>query len=189
MKKFVLFSVIFLSLILVPILFTIFSFSLLFSQDSGVKEFEENFNIRLPRGTVSEKIYDDYGGFHNDGMKLYKFVFTPEGKKSFVSHIVKQKNWKKLPLSQAYQALIYGGEVKDFSGNITGFGGFAKEVGLPKISEGFWKAIGDRSVVTAKFIDYENLDVKTLINLLSYDFYLVIYDAEDGVLYMFKINT
>lgn len=189
MKKFVLFSVVFLSLILAPILFTIFLFSLLFSQDSGVKEFEENFNIRLPRGTVSEKIYDDYGGFHNDGMKLYKFVFTPKGMKSFVSYIKKQKSWKKLPLSQAYQALIYGGEVKDFSGNVTGFGGFVKEVGLPKISEGFWKAIGDKSVITARFIDYENLDTKTLINLNSYDFYLAIYDAEKGILYMFNINT
>ncbi|ADQ47001.1 hypothetical protein Calkro_2163 [Caldicellulosiruptor kronotskyensis 2002] len=189
MKKFVLFSVVFLSLILVSILFAIFSFSLLFSQDSGVKEFEENFNIRLPRGTVSEKIYDDYSGFHNDGVKLYKFVFTPKGMKSFVSYIEKQKDWEKLPLSQSYQALIYGGEVKDFSGNVTGFGGFAKEVGLPKISSGYWKAIGDKSVITARFIDYENLDIKTLINLNSYDFYLAIYDTKKGILYMFHINT
>lgn len=98
MKKFVFFSVVFLSLILAFILFAIFSFSLLFSQDSGVKEFEENFGIRLPRGTVSEKIYDDYGGFHNDGMKLYKFVFTSEGKKSFISYIEKQKKLEKSSL-------------------------------------------------------------------------------------------
>jgi hypothetical protein len=189
MKKFVIFSVVFLSLILAPILFTILSPVLLFSKDNVIREFEKNFNTILPKSTVSEKIYDDYGGFHNDGMKLYKFVFTPEGKKSFVSYIEKQKSWKNIPLSQAYQALIYGGEVKDFSGNITEFEGFAKGVGLPKISKGFWKAIGDRSVVTARFIDYENLDTKTLINLKSFDFYLAIYDTEKGVLYMLKVNT
>lgn len=189
MKKFFIFSTIILSLFLTIFLVTVFSFKLLSLQDSGVKEFEKTFNIRLPKGTVSEKMYDDYGGFHNDGMKLYKFVFTTDVRKSFASYIAKQKNWKELPLSPKYQIIMYGGKVQDSSGNTLERIGFAKEVGLPKISKGFWRAVGDRSVLTAKLIDYENLDIKTLKNLYSYDFSLAIYDAERGILYMFKINT
>ncbi|WPX10052.1 hypothetical protein [Anaerocellum danielii] len=189
MKKFFIFSAIILVLFLTIFIITAFSFKLLSSQDSGVKEFEKTFNLRFPKGTVSEKMYDDYGGFHNDGMKLYKFHFTSDGKKSFASYIAKQKNWRKLPLSPAYQILMYGIKVQDSSGNTLERIGFAKKVDLPKISKGFWKAVGDRSVLTAKLIDYENLDIRTLDNLYSYDFSLAIYDAEKGILYMFKINT
>lgn len=54
-----------------------------------MKEFEKIFNIRFLKGIVLEKMYDDYGGFYNDGMKFYKFVFIIDVRKSFVLYIVK----------------------------------------------------------------------------------------------------
>lgn len=73
-------------------------------------------------------------------------------------------------------------------GNILERIGFVKEVGFFKIFKGFWRVVGDRLVLIVKFIDYENLDIKIFKNFYLYDFFLVIYDVERGIFYMFKIN-
>lgn len=146
-------------------------------KDKEIQEFERIYHLKLPESTVSEKLYDDYGGIPYEGMWLYRYVFTIHGKRQFISHITTHDKWNTLPLSNTMNILMYGGTV----GNRNYSFRFAEKVGLPKVTDGYWKVISDNSVETA--------DLKDLENIRSFDFSLAIYDIDNGVLYMFKINT
>jgi len=42
-----------------------------YTTNRGIYEFEKLFDIKLPKGTVWEELYDDHGGFLGDGSLLY----------------------------------------------------------------------------------------------------------------------
>jgi hypothetical protein len=158
----------------------VFLFAIMFifiRRDKGVKEFDRTFGLELPEGTISEKLYDNYTGFPYEGMRLYRFIFTAQGERQFISNATSNAKWNVLPLTEIMEVLMYGGMIEDRNYSFR----FAEKVGLPRITNGYWKVVSDNLIETTKLKDLENIR--------SFEFSLAIYDINNGVLYMFKINT
>ena len=147
----------------------------LYTTNRGIYEFEKLFDIKLPKGTVWEELYDDHGGFLGDGSLLYRYTFTVEGETKFLSQITKHDKWNSLPLSDALNLLMYGETVEESDGR------FAARVGLPKIINGYWKVVNKQG--------HRDIDMKYLGTTYSLNFALAIYDIDNKVLYMVEIDT
>nr|PZN07310.1 MAG: hypothetical protein DIU64_12595 [Caldicoprobacter oshimai] len=167
------------SIWIIPLsLFIVFCLYFYFLQaNEGIYRFKRLFDIKLPKGTVWERLYDSHGGFHGDGESLYRYTFTVEGETEFLSYIAKDGTWSSLPLSDALNLLMYGGT----AGNRNYSYRIAEEVGLPKITNGYWKVVNKQG--------HRDIDMKYLETTPSFNFALAIYDIDNKVLYMVEIDT
>lgn len=165
MKKYII------CLIFLLIFFAI-AFFLLSKSDVGVKEFKKAFKENLSKGITSEELYNNYGGFHYEGKALYRFSFTNEQATAFINKIQKNKEWNILPMEESIDLAMYGGVKENRSYGCK----FADEVGLPKINNGYWR-----------FVNRNNYN--DLLNSYSFNFTLAIFDADNNVMYLFKIDT
>ena len=111
---------------------------------------------------------DTHGGFLGDGTMMK--VLDAET-------LAVPDEWQELPMDQTAQALAYGCMTED------GFCGpmLTDEKGdplLPEIGKGRWKLI-DRQ---------ENAE-GSLLERYSFNFTLAVYDAENGLLYVLRMDT
>ncbi|AEE96666.1 hypothetical protein [Mahella australiensis] len=143
--------------------------------DDRVRVFEKQYKVDLPNDVALATLYDDYGGVPYEGELLYRYSFSSQEGEQFISSIIEAGDWKRLPLSAPLSHLMYGDTAE--------VGGFAKETGMPKIINGYWRLVGDNVNVL------ESNDPQALDSLHSFNFSLAIYDEDSKILYMFSIDT
>lgn len=154
------------------ILFVIILITTLISspKDKGIKLFESTFDIKLPNGVNSEQIFNNYSGPPYEGYELYKYIFSEGDARSFSLKIEELTSWSLLPLSEELELLMYGG-IKNGMSYVYNI---ANKVGLPKVKNGFWLLKNDH---------------QGLLKEYSFDFTLAIYDSDNKLLYLFKVDT
>ena len=123
-------------------------------------------------GSTIVSIEDTHGGFHGDGELIVIFDCT-----EIADSVVEQmENWKTMPMTDNLQRLMYGGD----GDHTVGIGG---SVGIPQIEKGyyfFWDRHSESSDPTS---DSE------LNSRHSWNFTLLLYDADHSLLYLFEFDT
>ncbi len=134
----------------------------------------EHFGFTKRDFTVVEEL-DTHGGFLGDG-SYYLILDCSNNKEQALDEV---KCWKKLPLSENLNLIMYGGE-KD---GVTYGYELAKEAHMPKISNGYYMFEDRHS---------ESKDSKNDSDLLdrhSSNFSVAIYDCDTDRLYYFEFDT
>ncbi len=132
-----------------------------------------------------EKDKDTHGGFLGDG--YYIVIANCEQKP-----LAEIKEWKKLPLSQNLQLIMYGG-TKDDS---TYLYNLAEESGIPEIKNGYYyfydrvdgEYFKDKNTDTEKKIEDRHSDSE-IFNRYSYNFTLALYDEDNNKFYYYEFDT
>lgn len=118
---------------------------------------------------------DQHQGFHGDGDYILKVDCSKNNKK-----ILKQiKKWKKLPLSDNLQLIMYGGE-RD---NKTYGYELAKKNNIPEIKNGYYYYLDRNSNAANKHSDL------SLFDRYSFNFTIVMYDLDTDILYYYEFDT
>lgn len=139
-----------------------------------ISETTEYFGFAKKDFSVVEEL-DTHGGFHGDGS--YYLILDCANNKEEVLKIV--KDWKKLPLSENLNLIMYGGE-KD---GVTYGYELAEEAHIPKIENGYY-IFKDRS---SESIDTTN--DSELFDRCSFNFSIAIYDCDAEKMYYFEFDT
>lgn len=158
------------------ILAAILTVALLFALSSCTIAFEaENYFgfSKESYAVVSEE--DTHGGFLGDG--YYYLVLDCSGNMDAALSIV--ESWKRLPLSQNLEFLMYGG---DKDGTTYGYG-LADEVQMPEIENGYY-CFEDRHAEAN-----DSSDDSALLSRASYNFTLAVYDSDTNRLHYFEFDT
>ena len=124
--------------------------------------------------------YDTHGGFHNDGITYIEYDCSNQ---SFEDVINKNDKWKKLPLSDNLEALVYG---RNDGGLIVGPFLTDEEDGntlFPFIKNGYYF-----------FEDKEPKDENTqngpgFLNRRAFNFVIAIYDIDSQKLYYSEFDS
>ena len=115
-------------------------------------------------GSTIVSVEDTHGGFHGDGELIVQFDCT-----KIEDSIAEQlADWRPLPLTDSLQKLIYGA---------------IHTVGIPEITHGcyfFWDRHSESSDPT---------NDNELNHRHSWNFTLLLYDAEHSQLYLFELDT
>lgn len=117
---------------------------------------------------------DTYGGFHGDGI-YYMILDCSDNREKALSII---KDWKKFPLSENLNILMYGRE-NELSFN----DGFAKTAHFPNITNGYYW-FEDRHSESK-----DSTDDSEIFERYSYNFSIAIYDCDTDKLYYFELDT
>ena len=131
----------------------------------GIKEIAKSSGIDLGRGKEIS-FEDTHGGFHGDGCIFAKIGFEDS---SLTEDLKKNREWKKLPLSDNLNTFIYGG--------------YDSKLEIPKIKEGYYYFKDRHS---------ESEDVRDdseLMSRASFNFTLLIYDSETDIMYIIEYDT
>lgn len=118
---------------------------------------------------------EDYGGFPADGSH-YLILDCSTNKQKALDII---KDWKKLPLSENLNIVMFGGE-KD--GHGYGYK-LAKEAHMPKVNNGYY--IFENSQLKGK----DKSDDSELLNGYSLNFEIAVYDCDTDRLYYFEYDS
>ena len=118
---------------------------------------------------------EDYGGFPADGSH-YLILDCSTNKQKALDII---KDWKKLPLSENLNIVMFGGE-KD--GLRYGYK-LAKEAHMPKVNNGYY--IFENSQLKGK----DKSDDSELLNGYSLNFEIAVYDCDTDRLYYFEYDS
>lgn len=113
---------------------------------------------------------DTHGGFHGDGELIVKFDCTQIA--DFVAE--QMVDWKTLPLTGNLQSLMYGGEHRI---------GIADSMGIPELTNGYYFFWDRHSESTDPTSDSE------LNDRHSWNFTVLLYDAEHSQLYLIEFDT
>ena len=137
-----------------------------------------NIGIDVSRGTVLTDS-DSHGGFHGDGMTFQQISFED----SELSDEIKDNgSWKKMPLSQNIEALVYGIEedTSSIGPYVTDENG---DTIIPDIQNGYYYFYDRHSESTEPYND------KDVLNRASFNFTLAVYDSDNHVLYYVEFDT
>lgn len=118
---------------------------------------------------------DTHGGFHGDG-SYYLILDCSENKKEALELI---KYWKKLPLSENLELIMFGGERE----GITYGYNLSEEAKMPKVENGYY-FFQDRSSESTN-----SEDDSELLNRYSFNFSIAVYDSDTDILYYFEFDT
>ena len=125
-------------------------------------------------GSTEISYEDTHGGFHGDGITLIALQFNDS---SVLEAIRKDSHWKKFPLNETTQALVYG--LEDNASQIGPF--LSNEDGnpmVPEIQNGYYILI-DRQSET-------NTDI---LERSSFNFTIGLYDSDTNILYFCEMDT
>lgn len=148
------------------------------SAKSNQNYIAKQINITIP-DTLSIEQTDDHGGFHGDGKRFAKIEFDKENSLKVLSQIEKGGRWKKMPLTENLNLIMYGG-VKN---NIEYGYKLAKEFGIPEIKNGYWCFID-------RHFDSTNTESDTeIFDRYSFNFTISMYDIENNTLYYCEFDT
>lgn len=118
---------------------------------------------------------DTHGGFHGDGS--YYLILDCSGNKEEALEIV--QDWKKLPLSENLNLLMYGGEKY----GINYVYELAEEAHMPKIENGYY-IFEDRHSESK-----DSADDSGIFGRYSYNFSIAVYDSDIDKLHYFEFDT
>lgn len=124
--------------------------------------------------SVIEEV-DTHGGFVGDGSYSLILDCTANREKA----LEKVRDWKKLPLSENLELIMYGGEK---NGLTYGFC-LAEEANMPRVENGYYKFM-DRSSESK-----DSADDTELFDRNSFNFTLAVYDCDSDRLYYFEFDT
>jgi hypothetical protein len=122
---------------------------------------------------------DTHGGFHGDGQTFAKFVLDASDAKNILKSLTNHPNWRKLPLSENLNLIIYGGE-KD---GVEYCHNFAEKLGIPHLETGYWFFFDRHSKSTCPESDIH------LFERSSFNFTLALYDPGAKTIYYLKYDT
>lgn len=145
-------------------------------------EISERLEIDVSSGKNVEES-DSHGGFHGDGLLVQKISFEDD---KVLDEIKDNQKWKAFPLSRNIEALAYG--VKDETEDSVHIIGpyLTDESGvaiIPEIKDGYYYFYDRHSESEDP---YNEEDV---LNRVSFNFTLAIYDSENNVLYYVEFDT
>ena len=122
--------------------------------------------------TVVDEL-DTHGGFHGDGAH-YLILDCSNNVETALKNVEK---WKKLPLSEHLEVLMFGGEK---NGIAYGYN-LSEEAHMPKIENGYYCFMDRQSEDTS--------DDSGLFTRYSFNIILAVYDSDTNMLYYFKFDT
>lgn len=125
-------------------------------------------------GSTIVSVEDTHGGFHGDGELIVTFDCT-EIADSVVSQM---ENWNRLPLTGDLQFIMYGGDRMGFT-----YSGHSDSFGIPEIQNGYYFFWDRHSEST------DPTDASELNNRHSWNFTLLLYDADHSRLYLLEFDT
>ena len=135
---------------------------------------QERFGFKKKDFTVVDEL-DTHGGFLGDG-SYYLILDCSQNREKALEKVA---GWKKLPLSENLDLIMYGG-------NRDGVGysyNLAEEAGIPKIENGYYFFEDRHSESNNSEDDSE------LFDRYSFNFSIAIYDSDTDKLYYFDFDT
>lgn len=121
-------------------------------------------------GCTIVSVADTHGGFHGDGDLIVQFDCT-----EIADSVVEQMaDWKTLPMTGPLQSFMYGGER---------YIGVAEKLGIPEVANGYYFFWDRHSESTDPTSDSE------LNDRSSWNFTVLLFDAENSQLYLFEFDT
>lgn len=131
-----------------------------------IQQLANKVSITLPKNAAITKIQDTTG-FHGDGVKIYKVSLNQKQLKSIEKQV--KTSWNKGKLSDEIDNVIYLGlDVKEYEKK------YKEKILLPKINNGYWFLKSEHN----KSLEED-----------SSDFYLGVYDKENGLLYLYESHS
>ena len=121
-------------------------------------------------GSTIVSVEDTHGGFHGDGDLVVIFDCAEIAE----SVAAQMTEWKPLPMTASLQNLLYGGGIQT---------GIAEQVGIPEVTNGFY-FFWDRHSESQDPTDESKLNDRH-----SWNFTVLLYDAENVLLYLFELDT
>lgn len=118
--------------------------------------------------------YDTHGGFHGDGTTCIAYRFDDD---TILEGIRSNSEWNEFPLDDTVQALVYG--VSDETSQIGPY--LTDDEGhqiVPEIQNGYYL-----------LIDRQNEAVTDVLDRVSFNFTLGLYDADTNILYFCELDT
>ena len=119
---------------------------------------------------------DTHGGFHGDGS--YYLVLDCSQNADKARSIV--EDWTALPLSENLHLVMYGGEKNGINYGYN----FAEEAHWPEIKNGVYKFV-DRYNGYLK----DRSDDSEILDRVSFNFSIAVYDLDSNILYYFEMDT
>ena len=138
----------------------------------------ESTEIPIP-DSIRIDYEDTHGGFHGDGDTLAIVKFDGDTASGVRAEISKQPHWKRLPLSESLEVMMYGGVIN----GITYTHEYAELLKMPRVDNGYW-FFEDRQLESG--LSKEGQD---LFPRASYNFTLAVYDADTDILYYLEVDT
>lgn len=144
-------------------------------EDSREKNYKPARALGLDISTDEEiSNYDTHGGFHGDGTTCIAYHFDDE---NILEEIRCTSEWKKFPLDNTVQALVYG-----LSDGTSQIGPFLNDNEgnpiIPKIQNGYYL-----------LIDRQNDAEENILDRSSFNFTLGLYDIDTNKLYYCELDT
>ena len=141
------------------------------------KTISKELGIDVSQGTVAID-FDSHGGFHGDGVACAALQFSDA---RALEQIEKSGQWRKFPLEETVQALVYG--IEEGTSRIGPF--LTDEEGnslVPEIREGYYLLI-DRQAEPGKATGAD------MLHRSSFNLTLGLYDTATQTLYYCKLDT
>lgn len=134
---------------------------------------EETFGFRKKDFKVVQDT-DRHGGFHGDGDRVL-ILDCSENRDKALEDIAE---WKKLPLSENLQVLLYRDEIEGRSYDYN----FAGRLNIPEIKNGYY-SFYDRHMYSKDAKDDTN------VFRTSFNFSLALYDLDTDTMYILEVDT
>ena len=115
---------------------------------------------------------DTHGGFLGDG----EYILIADCGKAPPS-AEELKEWKRLPLTENLQLMMYGPEPDEYEYSLAG------EAGIPYVENGYYYFENRHSGAKSRESDEDLFDV------ISFNFTLAIYDTDNEMFYFYDIDT
>ena len=171
MKKAISFSVQFVVVALIALILPVAMVGLVaYSTEFSHPEYVKKLSGLDISGSAIVSVEDTHGGFHGDGHLIVQFDCT-----EIADSVMEQMpDWNMLPLTNPLQLFMYGTE------NTIGNG---ERWGVPEFTNGYY-FFWDRHSQSADPTSDSELN-----NRHSYNFTLLLYDADHSQLYLLELDT
>jgi len=132
----------------------------------------KQLGLDVTDGTVVSS-YNDYGGFHSDGVRYEVRTFTDD---RVLKEIEAHPGWHPLPLTENLEIVIYG---KEFPG-ITMGPYFSSSVSFPRVEHGYYYFYDEQT---------NSSDDTGILNRGSLNYIFAIYDTQTDTMYFATYDT
>ena len=146
-----------------------------------LRNLEKQAGFRLPPHLTMEYT-DSHGGFFGDGETFLVLTFGEKEGESLSACLEDAADWNPLPLSGNLDGLLFGG-----AGGDRAFQGIGETVKIPDVQSGFWYFLDRYQESETSSGDPHSDD--DLLSRYSYNFTVMIYDAESRTLYYYELDT
>lgn len=150
---------------------------------AGIRFFRPYVRIWREAGTFVPGIvtsrYDDHGGFHGDGIAFYRMKVFGGG---WEKKVRESADWHALPLQEYLSWLAYG---RPGASGVPLSKQYGPKPFFPRVEHGYYYF---RDYHRKALTPYDPEDVRGP-ERASYNFYLVIYDTDQRMLYFCKFDT